>query len=154
MKPYRSAFVKWVLRYAGVNYLWGGRTVEKGLDCSGVPIRALYDASDGYVNLLEGWWTDRFWVELPPVVVPLPGDVGFFGGAGIDVDHMVVLVTPEKTPGLYGGLVFGANGGGMAITSAELARAKGAVVGPKYPAKYRPDFRGWRSMSPYLREDV
>lgn len=152
MKPTRGSFLKWVLRYAGTPYRWGGRTVKDGLDCSGVIIRALYDASNGAVDLLKGWWTDRLWVTLPPVVDPLPGDAAFYGGLGQDVDHCTVIVVPPMTPGLMGGLVFGANGGNMAITSMELALEKGAVVGPKTPAAYRDDFRGWRSLSPYLRE--
>lgn len=155
MKPSRASFVKWVLRYAGVPYRWGGRTVKDGLDCGGVVIRALYDASQGTVDLTKGWWADRFWTELPPVVEPLPGDLAFYGGSGNDVDHVVVVLHPPKSPGMWGGLVFGANGGGPHVVSLEVALAKGACVGPKYPVRYRDpdDFRGWRSMSPYLRED-
>jgi hypothetical protein len=154
VKPTRSSFLKWVLRYAGLPYRWGGRDAKNGVDCSGLVALALYESSQGFVDHLKDWWADRYWTELPPVVVPLPGDLAFYGGSGNDVDHVTVLVTPEKTPGLWGGLVFGANGGGPHVVTLERALELGAVVGPKYPAQYRPDFRGWRSLSPHLREDA
>lgn len=151
MKPTRAEYLRHVLRFMDVPYVYGGRTAD-GIDCSGLVALPLYTASGGSIDLRKDWWTDRYWNQLEPAVEPKPGDLCLYGGAGADVDHVTILVVPEKTPGVEAGLVVGACGGGRNCTTAETARLIGACVMPKVAVHYRPDFRGYRSMGAFLRE--
>lgn len=151
MKAFRAAYLTKALSLMGVPYIYGGRSRD-GVDCSGVPILALYEATIGGVNLLKGWWTDRLWKELEPVESPRAGDLAFYGGEDPeDVDHaMVVLVPPG--PDVGGGIVFGACNGDSRTTTLDIATARRARVMPKPLVQYRSDFRGFRSMSLFIAD--
>lgn len=153
----RRKFVRRLVELVHTPGLWAGRSRD-GVDCSGLPILALHMESDGKLDLREGWWTDRFWRECPVTDSPLPGDFVFYGGADADdVEHMMAVLIPPQTPGFRDGLVLGAAGVTRTVTSLIEAHRVDARV--KVPGllggrvDYRPDFRGYRSFSPFLSEE-
>lgn len=152
MKPSRANYLKRALSLMSTPYLWGGRT-HKGVDCFGMVALALKEASEDAVDL-RAWWTDKAWAELPATDSPLPGDLIFYGGeSDTDVEHVMVLLVPEG-PAASGGVIFGASGGGKANTTVEYSMAKGHGVQVKTSIYYRGDFRGFRSLAPFLAEGL
>lgn len=156
-KVSRRLFVRRAIDLVHTSGLWSGRS-RHGVDCSGVPILSLYEESDGRIDLREGWWTDRFWRDLPEQLEPLPGDLAFYGGTTLDdVEHVMIVLLPAGTRGMEGGMVIGASGVTKHITSTRAAYEAGArVTVPKLNGgcvQYRDDFRGYRSMSDFLFEE-
>ncbi len=147
----RSFYLQRGLDLMGVPYIWGGRNHD-GVDCSGVPIMALYDASLGSIDLRK-WWSDKLWMDLEETKEPAPGDLAFYGGnTPKDVQHvMVVLVAPGGQV-LYEGIVFGAVGGNHTTLTEEIAEKQRASVRSRDSTYYRPDFRGFRSMRRFLAD--
>lgn len=153
MKISRLSFRCAALSLIGLPYIYGSRNRVPGVDCSGVPIVALYEASLGSIDLRKGWWSDRFWEELEPIEAPLPGDLAFYSGdRDDDVEHVMVVEQPPVGGVMSTGIVFGAVNGKTWVTTPELAKAERASVRPKQGVLYRPGFRGFRSMSKWLTE--
>ncbi len=114
---------------------------------------ALQQATGGAVNL-QDWWTVRAWEELPETSTPVPGDLAFYGGGnnGHPVSHVMVVLLTEWAAGVPGGLCFGACGGDSSVTTYSEAVRRDAKVRVRQSIRYRKpdDFRGYRSLSPYL----
>ena len=150
-KAFRAAYLCKALALMGTPYIYGGRTRE-GVDCSGLIILALYEAT-GYGLDLRSWWSDKIWNELAPTETPKPGDLAFYGGKRPeDVEHVMMVLIPPETESMGGGLVFGACDGDSSVTDAEIARKRRAYVKPKALVKYGPDFRGYRSIAKFLAD--
>lgn len=146
MKTSLERYMSVGLGLIGTPYIYGGRD-RSGVDCSGLVILSLYEASIGGIDLRKGWWTDRLWKELPPLERPQVGCLAFYGGkSDTDVEHVMVVLCLPGHPGLKGGAVLGATGGGQDTT----APTKGALVTVKPGIRYRRDFRGFRSVSLYV----
>ena len=133
----REHFLAECLSLMGTPYLWGGKTMH-GLDCSGLVTYALQKV--GGADWRNTHSSARLWAELPPLELPEPGALAFYGPKGTP-SHVVVC--------LFGGGIIGANGGSSRTTSVELARASGACVKRKHSPGYRPDLLGYRRL-PWL----
>lgn len=155
MKPTRAEFLEQALLLMRTPYIWGSRD-GAGVDCSGLVALALFRASAETIDLRRGWWTDKMWTDpsFRPTFTPKPGDLCFYGGQGDDVTHVTILLVPPG-PGVGRGMVLGACGGGKATTTILEASRSNAMVKPKRAIRYRnpDDFRGYRSMESYLREE-
>jgi len=107
------------------------------LDCSGAFGEAIKRA--GGPNL-DAWHTGRYWQDLPPIGSPLPGDAALYIG------HIEMVI------GTVDGLVVvgGSSGGDSKTTTLEIASNRRAMYKVKQTHLYRPDFRGFRSIVPFL----
>lgn len=154
MNVARARYLECALALTGTPYVWGGRT-KKGIDCSGLVVRALYDASLGGLNVLH-WWSDRLWTELEPTDKPQPGDLAFYGGSRPDdVSHVEIVLVPPGGQEMPEGLPLGARGGDSKCTTPEIALAKhppAIVRATSEGVRYRRDFRGFRSMRRFLAD--
>lgn len=131
-----------VRSFAGVPYIFGGKS-RNGIDCSGLVTCSLFEI--GGPDLRATHNTDKLWVELPQTIVPEPGDLAQYEG------HVVILVR-RRTDGPW--VCIGANGGKSGTLTVPLADAAGAFVRLVPSHLYRPDFRGFRSIQPYLKKAV
>jgi cell wall-associated NlpC family hydrolase len=136
MTPTREAFLVAAQALEGVFYRWGGKQPRGGLDCSGLVTWCLKVV--GGPDLRQSHNSDVLWAELPPVEVPVAGDLAFYG-AKDDPSHVVICLGGQDEP------IIGANGGGSKTTSYELATASRAEVKRKPDPRYRPDLLGYRS---------
>lgn len=146
----RALYLRRALDLMGKPYIYGGRSRD-GVDCSGVPILALYDASLGAIDLRK-WWSDSLWAELAETTAPLPGDLAFYGGTSpIDVDHVMVVLVPPGGQVLTAGIVFGAVGGDRTTLVPDPDKAS---VRTKDAVHYAgcSKFRGFRSMRRFLAD--
>lgn len=152
MNVSRARYLECALSLMGTPYVWAGRT-KKGLDCSGLVVRALYDASLGGLEVLD-WWSDRLWNELSPTDKPQPGDLAFYGGNNPrDVSHVEIVLVPPGGQEIPEGLPLGARGGDSRCTTPEIANKRGARVRVTPEGiRYRRDFRGFRSMRRFLAD--
>lgn len=122
-------------------YVWGGRT-RVGLDCSGFPGVALFEASKGAQDL-RGYNTDLFWTKLPRIGFAeiRPGDLILYWGSKPkdenDVSHAMVYAGE--------GLCFGQAYGGPSDTDPVASRLKGHVT-QVFPLTYRSDLAGFVRM--------
>jgi len=134
----RHRFLRAVRELEGIHYLWGGKSVAKGLDCSGVVTLGLYLA--GGPDLRPTYNSDAMWAEWPSVEEHLAqaGDVAVYGHSSEDPDdvsHVMVLFEH--------GRVFGACGGDRRTTTRNIALQMGARVDWRDSHRYRRDFRGF-----------
>lgn len=136
-----------------VSYLWGGKgdlffdvatgrvraSPYFGFDCSGLVTYAAYKAGGPDLRFTAN--TDALWNDLRETDTPTLGSLAFYGGAGPDVSH-VMIVLGRTSRGEV--LVFGASGGGSKTTTLEAAQAARARVTVQPTHTYRQDFRGFR----------
>lgn len=115
----RSALVDKMKSLVGTPYIWGGKTPEKGLDCSGAVNYVL--ESLGLVPSSFGSNTNAngLYHMAQPVAQPQPGDLAFFGSPS-NVTHVMMVMD--------GGKLIGATGGGSATTSVAIANQQDAKV--------------------------
>ena len=141
----RETFIRFVLELerSRVPYRWGGKRVD-GIDCSGVVTLGLYLVGAPDVRATAN--TDVLWTGLAPIEARdvRPGDLAFYGGAGDDVEHVMVV--------LDGGEVVGASGGGSSTTTIARALEQGARVKRYRSPTYRGDLRGYRRLPLPLEE--
>ncbi len=122
-----------VLWCLGTPYIYGGKTHDGGLDCSGLVTWSLWQAGGPDVRHTHN--TERLMDELEPVPYLLPGHLVFYKR------HVVVHIA--------GGLVCGANGGNRETLTVEIARARAARVKLERRFDYRDDILGFRAI-PFL----
>lgn len=126
---------------AATPYVWGGRT-RLGLDCSGFPGLALYEASKGAQDL-RGYNTDLFWTKLPRIEFDKMrvGDLILYWGPApkdeSDVSHAMVYAGE--------GVCFGQAYGGPKDVDPIASRKVGRVT-QILPVTYRPDLAGFVQM--------
>lgn len=119
-------------------YQWGGRSLQ-GMDCSGLPLWALYEASGHAIDWRGTHNTDTLWTTCPRVTEAeaLAGDVALYFGEGStgpdDVSHAMVLT------GF--GLVCGMAWGGRGDVDAVASKAAGKVLQVR-DLRYRSDLAG------------
>lgn len=123
-----EAFLQEALWLLGTPYIWGGKTPEPGLDCSGLVTYALWQA--GGPDLRQTHGTERLLDELEPVPVLTPGDLVCYRR------HVVIHIAS--------GLVIGANGGNATTATVAAARQRGARVKLERRWDYRADVLGFR----------
>lgn len=136
----RAAFFRRILDAltARPGYVWGGKTLQ-GMDCSGLPTWALYEASGHAIDWRFTHNTDSLWTRCPRVTESdsLPCDVALYFGENSkgpdDVSHAMVLVGS--------GLVVGMAWGGPADVDAGASRAVGKVIQVR-DLRYRSDLAG------------
>lgn len=141
----RVRFLVAALSRVNAPYVWCGKGPD-AFDCSGLVTWALREA--GGPDLRATHDTHALWLALPPADAPLPGDLAFYG-LGPDphaVSHVMVLGPL--------GVVFGAAGGDHTTVSLVEAMRRRARVRVEPTAMYRPGFRGYRSLEPYLSPSV
>jgi len=126
---------------AATPYVWGGRT-RIGVDCSGFPGLALYEASKGQQDL-RGYNTDLFWSKLPRIGFAeiRAGDLILYWGLKPkdenDVSHLMVYAGE--------GVCFGQAYGGPKDTDPSASRLAGRVT-QVVPVTYRSDLAGFVRM--------
>lgn len=148
LRPTRGDFVYEALRLIGTRYHWGGKHPSVGLDCSGLVTYLVWKLCGKDLRATHN--TDALWAELPEAFNPKPGDLALYGGEGpMDVEHVMVLVL-MRSDGTW--LCVGAAGGDSTVLTEVRALEKNAKVKPKRAHTYRPDFRGFRSLSPFLAD--
>ena len=106
----RAAFYRRILDAlrACPGYEWGGKSLA-GMDCSGLPTWALYEASGHAIDLRRTHNTDKLWTEFPRVTEAdaQAGDVALYFGDGStgpdDVSHAMVLAGFGLTVGMAWG---------------------------------------------------
>lgn len=119
-------------------YQWGGRSLA-GMDCSGLPIWALYEASGHAIDWRNSHNTDTLWTTLPHVSPEdaEPCDVALYFGpyskGPDDVSHAMVI-TPFN-------LVIGMAVGGPADIDPFASKRDGKVIQVR-DLNYRPDLAG------------
>lgn len=96
----RSDYVRRMTMFEGTKYYWGGES-SRGIDCSGLPRRALRDAllADGIKNfnggafrgLLEHWWFDASAKALSQGYRNYTKPLGITGTIH-DMDHSSLVV--------------------------------------------------------------
>lgn len=101
-----------------VPYVWGGKSPNAGLDCSGTVNWILHAfhldiPGAGAIALYEHF-------SLPENHISQAPQLGALVFYGTPVDHVVMCVSDKR--------VIGAQGGDHTITSKELAAARGACV--------------------------
>lgn len=121
-------------------YQWGGGhgwVDAYGLDCSGLVIDCCKAA--GFVMQFN---SDSIWKLCPHVELPQPADLALYG-TDSHATHVTIVekVTPD---GMVA--IIGANGGGSATTSPEVARAQNAFVKKVPTHLYRQGFLGFASL--------
>ncbi len=104
-----------------------------GRDCSGAVTFAIHAA--GGPDLRSDHSSRTLWKELMATDAPLPGDLVFYGQAGIP-GHVMTLMDD--------GRVLGATGGNRLTTSPTLAKPIGACVRYRSGPNYRTDKLGFR----------
>lgn len=135
----RLTFLKCAFRHVHTPYIWGGKTPDRGLDCSGLVTLSYYEA--GGPDWRETKNSDTFWNGLEPVEEGLlvPGDLVFYGGTGPnDVDHVAIWVNNL-------GLILEASGGDHTTLSIAEAMRRHAEVRVSYFGD-RKDLRGFRRL--------
>jgi cell wall-associated NlpC family hydrolase len=149
-KPHRRDLLLIADSLVGVPYVFGAKgsqqvfqgriepTPQLCFDCSGLVCWCLWKA--GGPDLRMEWSADRLFKELPPVQLPEPGDLAFYG-ARDSADHVMMVVN---------GRVIGASGGTKQTTTAMLGVAMKAMVKYKDQANYRADFLGYRSIAQFV----
>lgn len=135
MKPTRDTFLAAALACEGIPYVYGGKTT-RGLDCSGLVTWALRACGGPDLRGLHD--SDRLFLELPPVVEPVGGDLAFYGVQG-DPSHVVICLGGPHDQ------ILGACGGTPKTLTVALADEVRACVKRKNAPNYRPDFLGFRS---------
>lgn len=135
----RSAFVQACLDKLSAPYTWGAHG-PLVFDCSGLVTWAL--VSLGGKDFRQTHNAQRLCDTLLRAESPKPGDLAFYGFDREHVSHVMVL--------LANGEVVGACGGNRDVTSAEIAKARGARVRIRSNHLYRPDFLGFGDVSPLL----
>lgn len=136
----RAAFFRRLLEAvrACPGYQWGGRSLA-GMDCSGLPLWALYEASGHAIDWRQSHNTDTLWTTCPRIseADALPCDVALYFGEGSkgpdDVSHAMVLTG-------YG-LVTGMAWGGSADVDPFASKAAGKVLQVR-DLHYRSDLAG------------
>lgn len=139
-EPCRVAFLAAAMSRIGMPYVWCAKGPHQ-FDCSGLVTWALQQAGGPDLRAMHN--TTKLWLELPATQHPEPGDLAFYTSSPEhDVDHVMVLGPL--------GIVFGAAGGDHTTTSLVEALRRKARVRVEPCADYRPGFRGYRSLAPYL----
>lgn len=128
------ASVKYVQRFIGRPYLWGGNDAVGGFDCSGVAVEMLQRAgkishradytADGLMQKYFDAPVDRSSFRVGALV---------FYGRNEHATHVGILVRP--------GIILEAGGGGRDVRSRQDAIEKDAFIRER-PLDYRSDFLG------------
>lgn len=137
----RAAFFRRILEAlcARPGYEWGGKSLA-GMDCSGLPTWALYEASGHAIDLRRTHNTDMLWTSFPHVseANAMAGDVALYFGEGSkgpdDVSHAMVLVGFGLTAGMAWG--------GPKDTDPLKSRVAGKVIQVR-DLRYRSDLAGF-----------
>lgn len=127
----RQQFILAALGLQGTLYQWGGQLYrgDYGTDCSGLVADAFFRA--GAVDLAwelgDRWSSSSYASQLPPIDIPLLGDLWVYGDP---VQHVTVHVGAVQLEGLgsTAPLLLNASGGGRDVLTPEIARARRARV--------------------------
>jgi hypothetical protein len=82
--------VEWALSQVGTPYVWGGETPGVGFDCSGLVQAAYHVAGLTLPRVAQDQYDDT--PAVPPGQSLEPGDLVFFGGGPMSVDHVGLYV--------------------------------------------------------------
>lgn len=149
MKPTRTAVCLAALGLQGRPYIYGGQLFRghPGTDCSGIVGDAFYSAGAQMLGMEfgNGWTAHRFATECPRVMVPAPGDLWCYLGAGGKYGHVTFCLGimgfgtglgHGRLAGISPRLILNASGGGPDVTTVEIARQRRARVVLLEEAKY------------------
>lgn len=121
----RQRFVDILRACLGWPYVWGSNGENETADCSGLLVFALRKM--GKIKPADDLTAHGLYAACPATQAPRLGDFAFYGTPK-RVSHVVAFIG--------GGEVISASGGGPLMTSAEIARQRGAMVkihsGPEY----------------------
>ena len=120
----------------GTPYIWGGKTLRPGMDCSGFVQHLL--SAVGRMPSSPAENTDALFARFKKVDTPKPGCLAFYGKPS-DVCHVMLC--------LDGQFCIGACNGDSSVTTVEIAAGKNACVRVK-PINYRRDLVGF--VDPFL----
>lgn len=137
----RLDFLMELQRHEGKPYVWNADGPDF-FDCSGLVAYSLLQVGGPDWRATHN--AHAMWNQLEPTDAPKPGDLAFYGSPE-RVNHVMVVVGD--------GRVFGACGGNRYTTSADVARQKAASVKFRPRVDYRLDFRGYRSLAPFLDKE-
>jgi cell wall-associated NlpC family hydrolase len=126
--------IAWALY--GTPYIWGGKTINGGLDCSGFVQHIL--SAVGRMPSSPAENTDALYARFTKALTPSPGCLVFYGKPS-DVSHVMFYIGD--------GLCIGACNGDSDTTTFEIAAKKNACVRVK-PIGYRKDLVGF--VDPFL----
>lgn len=137
----RSQALRWFIETAmeKVPYIWGGKNVDTGLDCSGFVTAMMYQLSSSALDVRHSHNTTALWEELEAGSFGTlrPGDLIFYGPqTDRPVSHVMVYIGE--------GVVLGQAYGGSSDVDPAFSRAHGRIT-KCLPLKYRADLVGMRS---------
>lgn len=82
--------VDWALAQVGTPYVWGGETPGVGFDCSGLVQAAYREAGIMLPRVAQDQYDVT--MKIAPSDPLKPGDLVFFGGGPMDVEHVGIVV--------------------------------------------------------------
>jgi hypothetical protein len=116
----REQYVTNLRLLGGIPYLWGGWSVD-GCDCSGaVSLAMLLPEKLNCMQLVQ-----KFKVNQVDRLQAPPGSLFFYGVNGLQVDHVMSVVTHWPNGGV---VLMGARGGDSTVTTLDAAKEKKAFV--------------------------
>lgn len=127
----RQAFVRAALALWGTPYIYGGKS-PAGIDCSGLVTCALQASGGPDWRLTHNAQRIRTLLPVLSEREAQPGDLIFFGEKDGTLDHAEHVVIYVGR-----GVVIGANGGGKACNTLEVATRLGAGVRFELGISYR-----------------
>ena len=83
----RASVVSYALQFVGNRYVWGGTSLEKGVDCSGFTMRILESMESHYRIHQE----HSLHTAPKSVHSAVPGDL-FFYGSGRSISHVAIYI--------------------------------------------------------------
>lgn len=144
MVDQRSLLELWLKEQEGSPYVWGAKGLYTypdshvhvpAFDCSGLVTSGLKYL--GGMDLRQTHNAARLWDICKATTMPKHLDLCFYGMDHIS--HVMFFWEPEAK-------AYGAHRGNQYTTTPELAAKQKACVGFVDSPRYRPDFRGYRSL--------